>query len=231
MPENTRAAFVEAAKRGVPGIELDVHLCRSGEVVVIHDYDLKRVAGLPAEIETSDWCDLRSIDVGSHHHPKFKNETIPTLEDVFELLGNRVFYDIELKEHGNGTTALSEEVSRIIHTCSLESRCMVTSFNPMSLRKMNRIDPTIPTGVIYSRSPNIPFLLRHGEGSFLARCDVLKPNRKQTSRAVVTLNHRFFSRSVVAWTVDKPEEAQTLFDRGVDAIVSNVPETLLDIVR
>ncbi len=230
-PENTLAAFSEALDRGVPGVELDVHLCRTGQVVVIHDFDLKRVAGLEAEVESSDWDDLRTSDVGSWKHPAFSGETIPRLEQVFELLGDRMFYDIELKEHGNGTEALSAEVAGLIHRFSLAGLCMVTSFNPMSLRHFNHVDSTVPTGVIYSRSPNIPFLLRHGEGSFLTRCRILKPSRKQTSRAVVAINHRVFSRAVIPWTVDDRSEAEMLFKRGVDAVISNVPETMLDLLH
>ena len=78
-PENTMEAFDLCVGRGIPGAELDVHLCKSGELVIIHDHELQRLAGIDAVVEDSTYAELRQLDVGSHKDPRFAGARIPLL--------------------------------------------------------------------------------------------------------------------------------------------------------
>ncbi|HDQ14938.1 MAG TPA: glycerophosphodiester phosphodiesterase, partial [Sediminispirochaeta sp.] len=64
-PENSMAAFQQILDHKVPGVELDVHMCKSGELVVTHDSNLKRVTGLDADVEDTHWEQIRELEAGS----------------------------------------------------------------------------------------------------------------------------------------------------------------------
>ena len=95
-PENTMISFRNCAVNPlIDGVELDVHMCRSGEIVVAHDFSLKRTAGLDTEIEDLSFDELRDIDVGSFKGKCFSDARVPLLRDLFSEFGDRFYYDIE----------------------------------------------------------------------------------------------------------------------------------------
>src|SRR5512141_1462298 len=79
-PENTLAALELALRQGADGVELDVWRCATGEVVVHHDADLERTAGLPLRIDRTPWTALRAADVGAWKGARWAGERPPRLE-------------------------------------------------------------------------------------------------------------------------------------------------------
>jgi glycerophosphoryl diester phosphodiesterase len=96
-PENTMSAFRRAWELGVECVELDVHVTRDGETVVIHDDTTKRVGGRDREVAAQTLAELRELDVGGWKSPRFANERIPTIGDVLAALpsGRAVFVEIK----------------------------------------------------------------------------------------------------------------------------------------
>ena len=76
-PENTMASFKKAREVGAPGIELDIHVCKSGELVVVHDDTFQRTAGDSRAIADLTLAEIQAIDVG-------KGERPPLLDDGLE---------------------------------------------------------------------------------------------------------------------------------------------------
>lgn len=226
-PENTMAAFFAARSSSIPGIELDVHRCGSGELVVIHDFDLKRLAGVDLAVESTDLATLRSLDVGTWFSPDFAGERIPLLEELFEALGSTVYYDIEIKSRSTRPDGLERDLVATIRSRRLVGRCIISSFNPAAIREARRLAPEIPTALIYSRDREVPVLLRHGEGRFVSGCRVLKPDHRTITRAGMVVNQRLLGYPVIAWTVDDAAVAKGLLDRGVIGLISNDPGPLL----
>ncbi len=93
IPENTMAAFRRAVERGF-GIELDVQLTRDGEVVVFHDFDLKRICSVEGEVSDFTYKELRALSVDG------TSEHIPKLSEVLEMVNGRVPLLVELKYKG-----------------------------------------------------------------------------------------------------------------------------------
>src|SRR5262249_42420882 len=90
-PENTLVAMQLALAQGADGIELDVRLCRSGEVVVLHDPDLTRVAGAPLRAQDRTLAELQAHDLG-------QGARVPTLDAAMDLvLGAGKLLNVELK--------------------------------------------------------------------------------------------------------------------------------------
>ena len=228
-PENTLAAFKAARDAGVPGIELDVHRCASGELVVIHDHNLKRLSGSDGVVEEQEWRSLKSLDVGSSFREEFKGEGIPLLEEVFEALGDSVYYDIEIKNEGDEVGPLERDLVDLIHSRGLESRALVSSFNPYTIRMVKAIDPQLPTAIIYSSDRSVPFPLRHGEGRFISHCDVLKPSKKKMKPWPLFINQMLMGYPVLTWTVDSPELASRILKFNFSGIISNDPGPMLEL--
>ncbi|MDA9679802.1 glycerophosphodiester phosphodiesterase family protein, partial [Flavobacteriaceae bacterium] len=92
--ENTLPSVAKAIELGVDGIEIDVFLCESGELVVFHDKTLDKLTDSQGYIEDLSLDTIKKINVLGGYK-------IPTLEQVLELIDGKVFLNIELK--GNGT--------------------------------------------------------------------------------------------------------------------------------
>ncbi len=229
-PENTLAAFKLCRERGIPGIELDVHLCASGELVVIHDDNLKRTAELDARVEETELSVIRTLDAGSWFGASFAGERVPLLRELFEELGSSVYYDIEIKHDDRKPIRLETSLLSLIREFKLEKRVFVSSFNPFAVKVFGRLAGGIPTATLYADSAEIPLILRHGEGRFFSRTSILKPNHRQVSRFSLFLDKTLGGFSVIPWTVDDPHDAERLLSLGVDGIISNRPEDILNLM-
>src|SRR5512147_1741217 len=124
-PENTLAAFRLAIEQGADGVELDVWRCGSGEVVVIHDEDARRVAGAPLRIAEAPLAALRELDAGAWKGERFRGERIPLLAEVLEALpAARV--NVELKGDGAGGP-VAAATAAVIRRARAEARVIVSS--------------------------------------------------------------------------------------------------------
>lgn len=230
-PENTLAAFGACVEAGVPGVELDIHMCGTGELVVIHDDALERTTGKKGSVEKLPYREFAGLDAGSWFDPAFSEEKIPLLRQVFERFGDSLYYDIEIKTSSHHPEPLAQALREVIGEYGLTRKCVVSSFNPMAVRAFKIVAPEIPTATLYSRHAGIPPLLRHGEGRFLSRTDFLKP-----AKELVTRRSMFFLESlgrypILPWTVDDIEEARDLLELGVVGLVTNRPGEMLPLIR
>jgi Glycerophosphoryl diester phosphodiesterase len=230
-PENTRASFALAREKGIPGIELDVHLTSDGKLAVIHDHNTSRVAGASLEIERSTWKELSSVDIGSWKGSQWKGERIMLLSELFEEFGEDFYYDVELKSHVAADYGLEAAVAACLRDAfaaksGLPARVLVSSFNPLALSRFKYLSPAIPTAIIWAGDSDVPAYLRHGEGRWLGKVDVLKPCQNKVKRLSSFRWRKLGSYPVVPWTVDDKEEAARLLGLGCDGVISNRPQEL-----
>jgi len=222
-PENTLAAFQAALEHDIPGVELDVQLTADGKVVVLHDFDLKRVTGHEGQLQQCTAARLRRLDAGSWFSPQFRGEKIPFLDEVFELLGRRVYYDVELKWLRRQGGELEQRVLERIRAHGLEDRCLVSSFNPFCIWRVQQLAPGLPTAHIYSRNRRVHPLLREGQAQLVVPAPFTKPQFRQVNALSAFIARRVLGAQVLSWTVDDPEEAARLVRLGVRGIISNHP--------
>jgi glycerophosphoryl diester phosphodiesterase len=226
-PENTLAAFEEALNQKIPGVELDIHMCKSGELVVTHDDNLKRVTGFDGLVEDLNYIEMKKLDAGRWKDSRFAGEKLPLLQDVFDLLGSNVYYDIEIKSRTTKNIGLEEKLAALINDRGLQQRCIVSAFNPFPLKFFKKAAPSIPTAIIYCSDDELPFYLRHGEGKWIASADILKPDHKKINRGSMFFNHTLGRRPVLPWTIDDPVTAVKLIKLGVEGIISNDPAGII----
>lgn len=93
--ENTMGAFRAAIESGADMIETDVHLTRDGHLVLMHDENIYKTAGVPGKIGEMSFKELRSLNVGGAYEP----ERIPTLDEFMELISKTdTLLNLEIKE-------------------------------------------------------------------------------------------------------------------------------------
>jgi len=228
-PENTLPAFKKAAELGVPGIELDAQMCGTGEIVVFHDFTLERIGGINKTVSETPLDSLREVDAGSWFSPEYKGEKIPLLSQVFEYLGDSVFYDIEIKHRLKKTREIENKIIKLIYHFSLENRCCISSFNPFSLRAVNKLDSAINTALIYAVHPEVPVYLRRGQGALMTRARILKPHILLATPGSFFFRSKLFRYSIVPWTVNDESECKKLFALGAAGVISDKAEEFLNV--
>ena len=132
-PENTLAAFKTALEQGADAIELDAKLSSDGIVVAIHDESVNRTTGAPGLVSQTSLAGLRALDAGSFLSDKFCGEKIPTLEEVFEAVGQRTFINVELTNYKTPDDHLIESVCMLVRKFRMQERVLFSSFLPSNL--------------------------------------------------------------------------------------------------
>jgi glycerophosphoryl diester phosphodiesterase len=226
-PENTLPAFSLIAEHAIPGVEFDVHRCATGEIVVAHDDTLARTAGVDLRIASAPLAAILEHDVGAWFDERFTGERVPTLEQVFELLGGRCFFDIEIKSYGARVGraragGVEAETVRLLRRHGLAGRAIISSFDPLVVRRVRLIAPEVPVAAIYSSSREVPWFLRRSGGRRFSGATIMKPHYPTATPAMVRSHHRR-GRLVMPWTVDDEDTARSLAEAGVDAIITNRP--------
>ena len=229
-PENTMDAFQEAVHQGIPGIELDVHRCASGELVVFHDDHVRRITGAEGIVDQMDFQDLRRLDAGTWMDSRFSHLSIPLLEEVLDAFGTQCYWDIELKSRRKDDFGLAEGVVNLIQAYRLEQHCTISSFNPLQLR-FAEAHLNLPTAVIFAKDPEVPWYLRKGAGRLLTKGNILKPEHIEISEKWMKRFHGRRGYDVWAWTVDEEQDILRMIELGVQAVITNYPERAMALIR
>lgn len=225
-PENTLAAFELAVEQGADGIELDVKLSADGEVVVIHDATLDRTTGTHGRVKDMKLGELQALDAGSFFSEKFKSEKIPTLEQVFETVGDKTFINVELTNYTTPRDHLVESVCMLVKRFGFQKKVLFSSFLAGNLSKSRSYLPSVPTGLLA-----LPGLLGAWYRSFgfaFGKYDALHPHIKNATQQHIYFVHRLNRRAHV-WTVNEEEDMRRLFKWGVDAIFTDDPQLALKV--
>ena len=217
-PENTKYAFAAAMEQGADGIELDVQQTKDGVPVVIHDLNLKRVAGINKKVSSFTYEELADIDVGSWFGEEYSDARIMSLEDVLIMTEGRIFLNIELKR-GAETSGIEEKVAGLIEEYGIENKCCVTSFSYDSLKLIKQYNPDIKTGLIMS--------IASGNFYTLEAADAFSIKSTFISAQVVGNAHQQ-GKEVYAWTVNNTGEMRRMLNVNADHIITDRPELLIE---
>ncbi len=227
-PENTLPAFRLAAQQGADGVELDVQLSKEGEVVIIHDFSVDKTTNGRGKVKEKTLAELKALDAGRHFSEQFAGTTIPTLSELFMVMGPVLLYNIELKTTSFNDQGLEAEVIRLIEDHNLQDRAMVSSFNPFALMRAYRINPKIKRGLLWA--PNLPFYMRRQLFRNLAKPDMFHPYWEATTPTLVNKEHEQ-GILVNVWTCNEPQAMQRMIKMGVDAIMTDRPDLLKQVLN
>ena len=223
-PENTFAAFRKAIAIGAGFIETDLQLSRDARFVAIHDATVNRTTNGQGAVHDLTLAELRRLDAGSWFGSEFAGERIPTIEEILEFAKKHdaVFY-LELKPSGSwgGEHAL---ISALRESGEI-ARTVVISFDPVMLAGVRKIEPTVMTGLLFDGQISDPVAkaIEIGARQVAVRGSLVTPRLLKEARQR--------DLQVVCWTVNHPGHMRLLVEAGVDGIISDYPDRLLELTR
>jgi glycerophosphoryl diester phosphodiesterase len=220
-PENTLAAFELAIEQYADGIELDVKLTSDGHVVVIHDATINRTTNGSGKVSDISLEEVRELDAGSWFDNKFLGERIPTLDEVFKHIGGKTIINVELTNYySNPFNALPEKVVTLVQKYGLEEQVLLSSFNPIALRRTRHLLPQVPIGLL--ALPGLGGAWARGFTGGLINHQALHPEHNDVTLNLIARSHRK-GRCVLTWTVNHENDMQRLFLLGIDGIITDYP--------
>jgi glycerophosphoryl diester phosphodiesterase len=219
-PENTLAAFRTAVEQGAGAIELDAKLSADGEVMVIHDRSVDRTTGGKGPVNGLSLAQLKELDAGSFFASQFSGERIPTLDEVFADVGQKILINVELTNYASPLDSLVEKVCQLVSRHALEDRVLFSSFSANNLKLSRQILPDVPVAILAPR----------GWMGWLSRLSVMlntspewvHPYFSDASGGYIRRQHEL-GRKVNAWTVDDPADMAALLLNGVDGLITDDP--------
>ena len=239
VPENTIEAFAHSARQGADVLEMDVRATSDGTLVVIHDSDVARTTNGNGGISAMPISDAKMLDAGyrftsdgGQTYPfRGKGVTIPSLREAFDAFPTMTF-NIEPKQ---STPSIAEPLCTLARERKMTERIIVASFVQTTLDDFRKICPEIATSASPSEASKFLAMSKTKLGpSYSPPMQALQVPEK--IGAVRIVSKQFVAAAhernlkVYVWTVNETADMQRLIDMGVDGIMTNYPDRLLNLL-
>lgn len=219
-PENTLAALRFAIEDGAQMAEIDVQETADGQVVVIHDSDLRRVCGIDRLVRDLPFAEIEKLDAGRYFSAEFAGERIPTLEQFIEAARDKIGLNIELKYDGPAPN-LAGKVADIVTRGRFADQCVITSMDAGGLHQVRQLDPNLKLG----------YILAAGAGDFAALdVNFLSISQNKATPAMLRRAARS-GMQVHVWTVNSRDDMVAMILRGADNLITDDPKTAVEVVQ
>ena len=212
-PENTLISFQKALDMQVDGIELDVHLCSDGEIIVIHDETVDRTTNGTGLVHALSFRELKALSINEKHQ-------VSTLREVFELVNQNCFINIELK-----TYETADKVVELIEEYVSEknwnySHFLISSFDWNALQQVRFLSDEIQLGVLTETDLDLALAFAkfikaksiHPHFHLLNKENVLKIQEKGIQ--------------VFPWTLNELEDISKIKGYNVNGIITDFPNRI-----
>jgi len=219
-PENTLRAFRRAIEMGADMSELDLHLSKDGELIVMHNYTVDQTTNGHGAIKEMTLAEIKGLDAG-------QGEQVPVLQEVIELVRGRNGLYIELKAAGTPPAAI--ELLKA-NGFTARTQVIVGSFQPELVRETKELAPEIAVsllvGPVYP-AQELVAMARAARADFIHLCWEMRapqPHTLLTSDLLAAL--RLAGLGIVLWHEERDDEIRALRTLDVDAICTNTPDKL-----
>lgn len=220
-PENTLAAFKAAAELPITGVEIDVHLTKDGEIVVIHDEKVNRTTDGKGYIKDMTLSEARKLDAGSWFSAEFAGEKIPTLDEVFDVFQNTNHrLNIELKTDVFPYEGLVDKVLAAAEKRGFSDRILISSFNHEDVQAVCH-KKTVESAIL-----TLDVYVDVYDYARVVGTDRIHMSLPGAFRRMATDALRK-GAIVYVYTVNKLEYAQQLKQIGIHGIFTDFPEKML----
>ena len=231
-PENTMSSIMLAWEKDTDLAELDVHLTLDNEIVVIHDKDTERTAGVKLKVKKSTLAELRALDFGSWKDAKYAGERISTLTEILATIPEGKRLVIEIKCKG----LIVERLEEVLKASGVSrQQIVIVSFDYEIVKKfkarnkdmtvlwLKKIKKGLIIGVY---KPSAQYLIEKARAAGLDGLDV---------KAVKAVNASFVRKikeaglQLYVYTVDDVEHAKELIRMGIDGLTTNRPGLMREV--
>jgi glycerophosphoryl diester phosphodiesterase len=238
LPENTMAAFRAAVEAGSRYLELDVWASRDGQVVVHHDDTLLRTCNDPRRLGDLDLAEIKQLDAGATFSSDgglstpFRNQGIgiPTLAELLREFPD-IFFNIEIKQ---AQPPIEERVLATVRQTGAEERVLLAAEHDEIMQRLRPLAGAIPTSLSFGELTAFFTWLLAGcppdyqpPGAALQIPEYYGDMRLVTEQSLAAAHAVGLEMHV--WTVNEPEAMRRLLAMGVDGVMSDFPELLLEV--
>ncbi len=212
-PENTLVSFQKALDMQVDGIELDVHLSSDGHLIVIHDETIDKTTNGKGLVNTLSLQKLKSLRIENEHQ-------IPTLAEVFDLVNQQCFINIELKSFESADAVVALIESYVSEKNWHYNSFLVSSFDWNALQQIAFSNNQIPIGVL----AEINLDLAQAFAKFIQARSIHPHFHLLTKENTAQLQEKGFE--VFPWTINEEEDIQKIKTFNVNGIITDFPNRI-----
>lgn len=226
-PENTVAAIKLAWEQGADGSEFDVYLSSDQQIVVIHDKDTKRTGGgVEKLVAKSTLAELQQLDFGSWKDPKYRNERIPTIADMFATVpsGKKVFVEVKCGPE------IVPALDKALTASKLKpEQTPVIAFDARVIAELKKVRPDVPAYWLVSLNkkdtppPSVESLIAKAREIKADGLDLSATEALDEAYAKAIHDAKL---PLYVWTVNKPDVARRMIQLGVAGITTDRPQWL-----
>ncbi len=225
-PENTLIAVQQAIAVGADMVEVDVTVTADGHVICLHDETLDRTTDGSGRPNDMTLAEINQLDAGSWFAPEYSSERIPTLTEVLDAVKGRILINVEIKPEAVGYGVV-QKVAALINEHEMIDSVVVSSFSPEALRLMKVTDPAVITASLFNKevhtgSDPLEIIMEVGSRGF-------NISSKRLTRVMVDRCHES-GIPVAVYTVNDATEMRRLMELGVDAVFTDHPDLMLEVV-
>ncbi|MBX9720541.1 MAG: glycerophosphodiester phosphodiesterase [Candidatus Obscuribacterales bacterium] len=221
-PENTLSAFKHAIESGADGIELDIHKCKSGELIVIHDETVNRTSNGKGFVKDMTLAELKKLDAGTWFNEKFKGEKFPTLKEVFDLVDGKGIINIEIKNSPVAYPTIEKDLISLLDAYKYPDKIVISSFDHNCIKRIH--DKTskyklafLDDAVVYDVGG---YAKKIGASGWNPHFGELRPDvMAEANKVPIEVN---------VWTVNEKKDWQEMKDLSVHSIITDDPDGLID---
>ncbi len=223
-PENTMVAFAKALELGVDALEFDLRLTGDGALAVIHDAAVERTSSGKGMVRELTLAQLREFDAGSWFSPTFAGERHPSLQEVLDCAGGLARLNVHVKASDKDREIVIPRVVRELESRGLLASAYLAS-DELTVALARDLDPKVEICNL-TVEPADTFIDR----SLSIGCRILQPRNRMVTAPFVEEAHGK-SMEVNPFYADEEGEMRRLISLGVDGILTNYPDRLMDLIR
>jgi glycerophosphoryl diester phosphodiesterase len=239
-PDNSLYAVERALQAGMDGVDMDGQLTRDGELVIFHDLSVDRLTSGTGRVRDKTLPEMLALDLGPKYDPALRGASVRTFEDFLKTTKGHGILMVELKVPGLAATGIEQRAVEIIRKHDAYADVVLSSFNPLVLHRVKRLDPLVRTALIFMDTNwNAELMAEIKPGDLvnlpwpLRQEPIRRALRKIVRPDLLSINHevdpavidRLIAKGwpVFIWTIDEAKDLRAALAKRPYGVISNEP--------
>jgi glycerophosphoryl diester phosphodiesterase len=239
-PDNSLYAVERALDAGMDGVDVDGQFTRDHELVIYHDLSVDRLTSGTGKVRDKTAAEMLALDLGPKYDSSITGALVRTFEDFVRTAKGRGILMVELKVTGSAPTGIEQRAVEIIQRYDAHADVVLSSFNPLVLRRLKRLDPQVRTALIFMDTNWNPELLAEIRPEdrvdlpwFLRQEFIRRAIRKLVKPDLLSINYQVDEAVIdrlirkgwpaFIWTPDEDADLRRAFAKRPYGVISDQP--------